>query len=174
MVSTGFSLKDSQNKDDYWMRHAMTLAHKAESIGEIPVGAVLIQDDKVIAEGWNQSISTNDPSAHAEMIAIRAAAKLLDNYRLPNTTLYVTLEPCPMCAGLLVHSRIDRLVFGAYDNKSGAAGTMMNLCQHPELNHSLTVVGGVLASECGEMLSVFFRQRRKQKKQQKQSENTKR
>lgn len=154
-------------RDKYWMAHALSLADKAQAAGEIPVGAVVVQDNKLIAEGWNQSIALNDPSAHAEMIAIRAAGEALSNYRLPGVTLYVTLEPCPMCAGLLVHSRIDRLVFGAYDSKTGAASSVMNLCQHEQLNHQIDVVGGVLKDLCSEKISEFFKARRVQKKQQK-------
>ena len=158
---------DGQNPrepDLRWMQYALSLADKAEQQGEIPVGAVLVQGDKVLGEGWNQSITLSDPSAHAEMMALRAAAKTINNYRLPNTTLYVTLEPCPMCAGLLVHSRVERLVFGAYDNKTGAAGSVMDLCRHSVLNHQLVVEGGVMAAECGAKLSDFFRMRRAEKK----------
>jgi len=160
------SLQEQQ--DQYWMHYALTLADKAEQAGEIPVGAVLVKDNQIIGEGWNQSISEHDPSAHAEMIAVRQGAKQLQNYRLLNTTLYVTLEPCAMCAGLLVHSRITRLVFGAYDAKTGAVGSVMNLVQHPMLNHQLQVTGGVLADRCGAKLSEFFRQRRQQHKLQKE------
>lgn len=153
--------------DQYWMQHALALADKAEQAGEIPVGAVLIKDNQVIGEGWNMSICQHDPSAHAEMLAVRQGAQHVQNYRLLDTTLYVTLEPCAMCAGLLVHSRINRLVFGAYDAKTGAVGSVMNLVQHPVLNHQLQVTGGVLAEECGAKLSAFFRQRRQQHKLQK-------
>jgi tRNA(adenine34) deaminase len=154
--------------DQYWMRHALMLADKAEQAGEIPVGAVLIKDNQIIGEGWNMSICQHDPSAHAEMLAVRQGAQYLQNYRLLDTTLYVTLEPCAMCAGLLVHSRIGRLVFGAYDAKTGAVGSVMNLVQHPVLNHQLQVTGGVLADQCGAKLSEFFRQRRLQHKRQKE------
>lgn len=150
-----------------WMTHALTLADRAEQQGEIPVGAVLIRDGQVLGEGWNQSITLNDPSAHAEMIAIRQAGERTKNYRLTGATLYVTLEPCPMCAGLLVHSRIERLVFGASDNKTGAAGSVMNLLQDERLNHQVDVVSGVLGEKCGETLSAFFRRRRAQIKAQK-------
>ncbi|RVU41795.1 tRNA adenosine(34) deaminase TadA [Rheinheimera riviphila] len=157
-----------QHSDERWMRHALMLADKAEQAGEIPVGAVLVKDDQVIGEGWNMSICQHDPSAHAEMLAVRQGAKQLQNYRLLDTTLYVTLEPCAMCAGLLVHSRIRRLVFGAYDAKTGAVGSVMDLVQHPVLNHQLQVTAGVLADECGAKLSEFFRKRRQQHKQQKE------
>lgn len=156
-------------KDDhFWMQHALTLADKAQQQGEIPVGAVLVRDGQVIGEGWNQSITLNDPSAHAEVMAIRDAGKRINNYRLIDTTLYVTLEPCPMCAGALVHSRITRLVFGASDDKTGAAGSIMNLVDHAKLNHQLSVTSGVCAQECSTKISNFFKMRREQKKAEKQ------
>lgn len=133
-------------------------------MNEIPVGAVVVADDQIIGEGYNTPILDHDPSAHAEMKAIRKAARTIENYRVVNATLYVTLEPCPMCAGLLVHSRINRLVFGAFDNKTGAAGSVMQLCQHPQLNHQLEISGGVLADECGGIISEFFKRRRAEKK----------
>ncbi|WNO59971.1 tRNA adenosine(34) deaminase TadA [Rheinheimera sp. MMS21-TC3] len=146
--------------DETWMRHAIDLAAKAEAIGEVPVGAVLVKDNQLIAEGWNQMISTQDPSAHAEMQAIRAGAKKLNNYRLTDCTLYITLEPCSMCSGLMVHSRIKRVVFGTHDLKTGAAGSVLNIVQQVEFNHQLEVVSGVLAQQCSEQLSAFFRRRR--------------
>ncbi|QHJ13532.1 tRNA-specific adenosine deaminase [Paraglaciecola mesophila] len=149
-------------QDQLWMRHALTLAAKAGDAGEIPVGAVLVKDQRVIGEGWNQSIMLNDPSAHAEMQAIRQGGEFVQNYRLINTTLYVTLEPCTMCAGLLVHSRIQRLVFGAYDAKTGAAGSIMDVLRDTRLNHQVEVLGGVLGEQCGETISAFFRKRRAQ------------
>ncbi|ABG41621.1 tRNA-adenosine deaminase [Paraglaciecola sp. T6c] len=158
----------SLEQDQLWMRHALSLASKAAQAGEIPVGAVLVKDQKIVGEGWNQSITLNDPSAHAEMLAIRQAGINVKNYRLIDTTLYVTLEPCTMCAGLLVHSRIKRLVFGAYDAKTGAAGSIMDVLNDTRLNHQVEVVGGVLGEECGETISAFFRQRRAQIKANKQ------
>ena len=152
------------------MRYALTLAKNAQAQGEIPVGAVLIKDGEIIGEGWNQSITLHDPSAHAEMLAIRQAGQQLENYRLVDSTLYVTLEPCPMCAGLLVHSRIGRLVFGASDLKTGAAGSVMDLLNDARLNHQVDVTSGVLADECGSMLSNFFRIRRAEKKQLKKQD----
>jgi tRNA(adenine34) deaminase len=146
------------------MRHALSLADNAQQQGEIPVGAVLVKDNQIIGEGWNQSISLHDPSAHAEMMAIRDAGKNMQNYRLVDSCLYVTLEPCTMCAGLLIHSRIHRLVFAASDFKTGAAGSLFDLIGDPRMNHHVEVNGGVLAQECGEKLSAFFRQRREQKK----------
>ncbi|GAA0857079.1 tRNA adenosine(34) deaminase TadA [Aliiglaciecola litoralis] len=153
-----------QQRDHKWMSHALTLAKKAQDIGEIPVGAVLIKDNDIIGEGWNQSISLHDPSAHAEMIAIRSAGSSVQNYRLIDCTLYVTLEPCPMCAGLLIHSRIKRLVFGAFDYKTGSAGSIMNLLNDDRLNHQVDIVSGVMEQQCSEQLSAFFKQRRAQKK----------
>lgn len=151
----------SNVRDEYWMRKALRLADMAEKKSEIPVGAVLVGEHGAISAGHNLSITLHDPSAHAEMIAIRRAGNKLSNYRLINTTLYVTLEPCPMCAGLLVHSRISRLVYGAADGKTGAAGSVLNLCENAKLNHQVAVTGGVLAELCGNKLSQFFRQRRK-------------
>lgn len=156
--------------DEYWMRYAMQLAQKAELAGEVPVGAVVVKDNQLIAEGWNQMISSHDPSAHAEMLAVRQAGVVLQNYRLIDCTLYVTLEPCSMCAGMLVHSRIKRLVFGASDYKTGASGSVMDLVRHPQLNHQLEVQSGVLADECSAMLSAFFQRRRAEQKQLRQQE----
>lgn len=152
----------------YWMRQAMILAARAQAQGEVPVGALVVKDNEVIGEGWNQPITLNNPSAHAEVMAIQQAAKHLENYRLPDTTLYVTLEPCPMCAGLMVHARIEKLVFGAFDQKTGCAGSIMDLTRNPQLNHQIDVSGGILADECSKQLSDFFKMRRAQIKQQKQ------
>ncbi|WP_345336671.1 tRNA adenosine(34) deaminase TadA [Ferrimonas pelagia] len=151
-------------QDEKWMVRAMELASMAEAIGEVPVGAVLVRGDEVLAEGYNRSIIDHDPSAHAEMQCLRLAGPKLENYRMLDTTLYVTLEPCPMCAGALVHARVGRVVFGASDLKTGAAGSVMNLLDHPKLNHWPEVVGGVLAEPCAEQLSAFFRRRRAEKK----------
>ncbi|HDY97950.1 MAG TPA: tRNA adenosine(34) deaminase TadA [Pseudomonas sabulinigri] len=144
-----------------FMRLALAEAQRAADRGEVPVGAVLVQDDQVIGRGFNQPISSNDPSAHAEMVAIRQAATAAQNYRLPGSTLYVTLEPCTMCAGLLVHSRVGRLVYGAQEPKSGAILSRSQVLKQPWMNHRMLVEGGVLAQECGELLSGFFRDRRK-------------
>lgn len=148
--------------DEYWMTQALKLADQAEAEGEIPVGAIVVQDNTIIAQGWNRSICTHDPSAHAEMLAIRNAGQHLKNYRMLDCTLYVTLEPCSMCAGLLVHSRIKRLVYGADDAKTGAVNSVVNLVQHPQFNHQIEVTSGVLAQECGNKLSAFFKRRRKE------------
>ncbi|GGO66954.1 tRNA-specific adenosine deaminase [Bowmanella pacifica] len=152
------------------MAQAIELAKQAWQEGEIPVGAILVKDEQIIGQGWNRPISSHDPSAHAEMLAIRDAGQKIGNYRLLGATLYVTLEPCSMCAGLLVHSRIQRLVYGASDLKTGACGSVMDLVRHPQLNHQLEVTGGVLAEPCGELLSEFFRWRRAQKKAFKQQQ----
>lgn len=149
-------------EDLMWMKHALTLADKAESIGEVPVGACVVLNGELIGEGYNTPISDNDPSAHAELRAVKEAASKVQNYRLIDATLYVTLEPCSMCAGMLVHARVKRVVFGARDAKTGAAGSVMNLLQHPALNHQIEVVCGVLADECANKLSDFFRKRRKE------------
>lgn len=146
--------------DQDMMREAIVLARVAEREGEVPVGAVLVHQDRVIGRGWNHPISAHDPSAHAEMIAIREAAQALENYRLLDTTLYVTLEPCAMCAGAMIHARIKRLVFGAFDPKTGAAGSVFDLAGSGKLNHELLVDGGVLADECGNLLKSFFASRR--------------
>ena len=151
-----------QKDDQYWMQRALEYADKAEAENEVPVGAVVVKDNAIIAAGWNRSITCHDPSAHAEMMATREAGKVLENYRLIDCTLYVTLEPCPMCAGLLVHSRLKRVVFGAADAKTGAAGSVMDLLQHPQLNHQPEVTSGVLAQQCGDKLSAFFKRRRQE------------
>lgn len=147
------------------MQHAIKLANHAESIGEIPVGAVIVdENNQIIGEGFNQPISKHNPTAHAEMIAIAQAGEFLKNYRLVNTTLYVTLEPCIMCAGAIIHSRIKRVVYGASDLKTGAAGSFTNILSHEGINHFAQVTGGVLAQECSTLLSNFFKKRRQQKK----------
>ncbi|MFG0454156.1 tRNA adenosine(34) deaminase TadA [Shewanella mangrovisoli] len=156
--------------DEYWMRVAMSMAEKAEAAGEVPVGAVLVKSGQQIATGYNLSISEHDPCAHAEIQCLRAAGQTIENYRLLDTTLYVTLEPCAMCAGAMVHSRIARVVFGARDEKTGAAGTVLNLLQHPAFNHQVEVTSGVLAQDCADQLSRFFKRRREEKKALKQAQ----
>lgn len=146
--------------DERWMRHALRLAERAREQGEVPVGAVLVQDNEVVAEGWNQPIAGHDPSAHAEMVALRAAAQALKNYRLNGLTLYVTLEPCVMCAGAIIHARLSRLVFGADDAKAGAVRSVYDVIAQPRLNHRPDWTGGVLADECGGILSAFFKSKR--------------
>lgn len=155
--------------DEFYMQHALTLADHAESIGEVPVGACIVLDGKIIGEGWNRSISNNDPCGHAEIQAIQDAANNIQNYRLTDATLYVTLEPCPMCAGAIVHSRLTRVVVGANDPKTGCAGSILNLLQHPALNHKCDLETGILAEEASEKISAFFRMRRKQIKADKKT-----
>ncbi len=152
----------ASEKDIAFMRHALLLADKAEAIGEVPVGACVVIDGEIVGEGWNAPITAHDPSAHAEIRAVQDAAQCIENYRLVDATLYVTLEPCSMCAGMLVHARVKRVVFGALDAKTGAAGSVMNLLQHPALNHQIDIVSGVLADECADKLSRFFQRRRKE------------
>ncbi|UCJ19033.1 tRNA adenosine(34) deaminase TadA [Pseudomonas sp. MM211] len=149
-----------RSHDERFMREALELAGKGAERGEVPVGAVLVQDGEVIGRGFNCPISTNDPSAHAEMVAIRAASLAVSNYRLPGSTLYVTLEPCAMCAGLIVHSRVQRVVFGASEPRAGMAVSRGQFFDQGFLNHRVLVEGGVLAEECGAMLKTFFKARR--------------
>jgi tRNA(adenine34) deaminase len=143
------------------MRAALVLAEEARRAGEVPVGAVVVADGRVAASGFNAPISRHDPTAHAEIAALRAAAEALANYRLPGCDLYVTLEPCAMCAGAIMHARIRRLVFGARDPKTGACGSVTDLFAEPRINHHTTVTGGVLAEECGALLSAFFAEKRR-------------
>jgi len=152
-----------EHSDEYWMQQALMLAQKAELQDEVPVGAVIVKDNQLIAEGWNQPIQSNDPSAHAELTAMRNAGQALNNYRLTDTTLYVTLEPCSMCVGAMIHSRVKRLVFGAYDMRTGATGSAINLIGESFHNHKVEVQGGVLENECREILQSFFKRRRKNK-----------
>lgn len=160
-------MSDLELNHEYWMRHALQLAKRAWEEGEVPVGAVLVHNNQVIGEGWNRPIGRHDPTAHAEIMALRQGGLVLQNYRLLDTTLYVTLEPCVMCSGAMVHSRIGTLVFGARDEKTGAAGSLLDVLRHPGMNHQVNVTGEVLAPACSAMLSDFFRMRRQQKKQQK-------
>lgn len=147
--------------DEYWMRRAHALAEQAKAHGEVPVGAILVSaDNQCLSEGFNQVISLNDPSAHAEIQALRQASALLKNYRLTGTTLYVTLEPCAMCAGAIVHARIARLVFALRDLKAGAAGSCFNLLSGAPLNHRVEIDEGVLIAPCRALLQDFFKQRR--------------
>ena len=158
--------------DEKFMQHALMLADRAEALGEIPVGAVLVDDEgNILGEGWNLSIIENDPTAHAEIVALRHAAQNIQNYRLLNTTLYVTLEPCTMCAGAILHSRIKRLVFGASDYKTGAVGSRFHFFDDYKMNHTLEITSGVLAEKCGQKLSDFFKKRREQIKEEKREKN---
>ena len=146
--------------DDYWMQHAFELARKAEASGEVPVGAVIVADGRIIGQGFNSPISTSDPTAHAEIIALRDAALHMRNYRMPGTTLYVTLEPCMMCAGAMVHARVERLVYGAADPKTGIIDSHLNLLDQETVNHRIQVTSGVMQDECSSILRTFFRNKR--------------
>jgi tRNA(adenine34) deaminase len=148
------------NSDQHWMSHALRLAEQAANQGEIPVGAIIVYNNQCIAEGWNQPITGHDPTAHAEIMALRQAAQYLKNYRLLNTTLYVTLEPCIMCSGAIIQARVKRVVFGAYDPKGGAAGSRFDILRDFRHNHQVDCVGGILAAECGARLTRFFSNRR--------------
>lgn len=142
------------------MSHALEAARKAEAIDEVPVGAVLVKQNEIVSTAHNSSISLNDPSAHAEILVLREAAKRINNYRLPNTTLYVTLEPCMMCAGAMLHARVERLVFGAFDPKTGVAGGCFNWLQNEKHLHKISIKSGVLQHECSELLQEFFKKKR--------------
>ncbi|MDI1276658.1 MULTISPECIES: tRNA adenosine(34) deaminase TadA [Methylobacter] len=150
----------SSTTDEAWMRHAIRLAQRAEQQGEVPVGAIVVRDNRCIAEGWNIPITSHDPTAHAEVVAMRGAGVHVQNYRLNDATLYVTLEPCVMCIGAMSHARIKRLVFGAYDPKRGAVCNALSLTDAAFLNHRISWDGGVLETECSEMLRDFFKARR--------------
>ena len=152
--------------DEIFMRQALALARQAEAIGEVPVGAVVVKDGEIVGRGFNAPISRSDPSAHAEMMALRDAAQRLGNYRLVGCELYVTLEPCMMCAGAIMHARVARVVYGARDPKTGSCGSVLDVFAELRLNHHAQVEGGVLAEECGTMLSNFFARRRAQRKAQ--------
>jgi tRNA(adenine34) deaminase len=154
------SSSSDASRDEHFMSAALALARAAERDGEVPVGAVLVLDDEIVASAANAPIRRNDPTAHAEILALRQAGERVGNYRLPGAVLYVTLEPCPMCAAAMVHARVARLVYAAADPKTGAAGSIMNLTQDPRLNHRLDVAGGVLADESRTLLQSFFRERR--------------
>lgn len=147
--------------DTHWMRLALQQAEEARLRGEVPVGAVLVRDGELVASGFNQPIALHDPSAHAEMLALRAAGQILQNYRLPGLELFVTLEPCAMCAMALLHARVSRVVFAAADPKTGAAGSVLDLFAQPQLNHHTSVTRGVLAEESAALLQAFFRERRR-------------
>lgn len=147
-------------QDEDFMREALALAREAGAVDEVPVGAVLVLDGAIVGRGFNQPIRRADPTAHAEIMALRDAATRLGNYRLPGSTLYVTLEPCVMCTGAIMHARVGRVVFGARDPKTGAAGSVIDLYAEPRLNHHAEITGGVLAEECGALLSGFFAARR--------------
>lgn len=146
--------------DAFFMEQALEQAHHAWALGEVPVGAVLVSDGQIVAVGFNQPIRAHDPTAHAEIMALRAAAQVLGNYRLPGCDLYVTLEPCAMCAGAIMHARLSRVIFGAADPKTGACGSIIDLFAQEQLNHHTQVVSGVLAQQCSALLKDFFAERR--------------
>lgn len=151
----------TEEQHHYWMKKAFELAGKAEAAGEVPVGAVLVKDDTLVAEGWNQPISSHDATSHAEIMAMREAGKKLNNYRLNGTTLYVTLEPCSMCVGAMIHARVSKVVYGASEPRTGALGGAFSLLQASQHNHVFEVVSGVMADECRVLLQNFFQCRRK-------------
>ena len=149
-----------QGFDELWMEEALRCARRALEIGEVPVGAVVVMDGKIVGRGWNRNISERDPTAHAEIIALREAGAIVGNHRLGKAALFVTIEPCPMCAGALVHARVKRLVYGADDPKAGAVRSVMQVLNHPQVNHKVEVRSGVLAGRSAELLQTFFRNRR--------------
>jgi tRNA(adenine34) deaminase len=156
-----FMKSQTAEKNEVFIRAALAEARKAEKLGEVPVGAVITLNDKIIARGYNKNITSNDPTAHAEIVALKAAAQKLKNYRLNGCRMYVTIEPCPMCAGALVWSRISEIVFGAYDPKAGACGSVVNVVDHKKLNHRIKTTGGVLEKDCRSIIQKFFKKRRK-------------
>jgi tRNA(adenine34) deaminase len=161
--STRPTIKDERPtmvSDEPWMEEALRAAHRAREMGEVPVGAVVVCDGKVVGRGWNRNIAGHDPTAHAEIIALREAGANLGNHRLGNCELFVTIEPCAMCAGALVHARLKRLVYGADDPKAGAVHSVMEVVNHPKLNHQMELRGGILAGRCADLVQDFFRSRR--------------
>lgn len=154
------------HEDERWMREAIAEANIAEQLGEVPIGAVIVKDGVIIGRGHNLRETLHDPTAHAEIIAIKRASEYLDAWRLLDCTLYVTLEPCPMCAGAIVQSRVARVVYGTSDHKAGCAGTLMNLLQEPRFNHETELTSGILQAECAQLLKVFFKQLRLRRKAQ--------
>ncbi len=147
--------------DQHWMQEALKLAQKAYTQNEVPIGALLVHNNTIITEAYNQPITLSDPTAHAEILVLRKAGEILNNYRLLDTTLYVTLEPCPMCAGAMIHARIKRLVFGAFDPKTGAAGSACQLFHGKHVNHQIDVFGGILSESCSDLIKNFFQNKRK-------------
>jgi tRNA(adenine34) deaminase len=148
--------------DELWMKEALTAAQRALEMGEVPIGAVVVRHGSLVARGWNRNIADHDPTAHAEIVALRAAGEILGNHRLGGCELFVTIEPCAMCVGALIQARITHLVYGADDPKAGAVHSALTVLNHPRLNHQMSVVGGVLAGRCAEVVQAFFRERRGQ------------
>ena len=165
-------MNDQLSADEHYMRRALELADVAFENGEVPIGAVVVHEGKIIGEGYNQTITTLDPSAHAEMVAIRNASKTIGNYRLVDATLYVTIEPCSMCTGLLIHSRISRLVFGAHEPKAGAIESATQVADQGHFNHQFLIESGILTDECSGIMSRFFKERRARKKALRDQANT--
>jgi len=163
-------LEDQQAIDEKYMRRAIELAEQGEALGEVPVGAVIVCNDEIVGEGFNQPITSHDPTAHAEVVALRSAANSIQNYRVIDSTLYVTLEPCTMCVGALIHARISRLVFGTNEPKAGAVVSQSQLLDASYFNHRIEMQNGVLAEECQHQLSDFFRRRREELKQRRNTE----
>jgi len=160
-VSFNDGISDLDNEIHHkWMSYALMLAERSLEEGEVPVGAVLVKDDTLIAEGWNRPIETHDPTAHAEIMALRAAGQILGNYRLPDTTMYVTLEPCTMCAGAMIHARIANLVFGASEHRTGVAGSAIDVFEQDFHYHRVSVSSGFMQTECSQLLKDFFKARR--------------
>lgn len=157
-------MNDLGKTDELWMEEALRCAQRALEAGEVPIGAVVVCQNDIIGRGWNSNLTNSDPTAHAEMMALREAGKNLGNHRLSDCELFATIEPCAMCAGALVHARIKRLIYGADDSKAGAVHSVMQVLNHPKLNHQMEVRGGILASRCADLLQDFFRQRRADKK----------
>ncbi|MCW8877163.1 MAG: tRNA adenosine(34) deaminase TadA [Kangiellaceae bacterium] len=159
------SESNPQNEHEFWMQQALELARQAESNGEVPVGAILVKDDQLIGRGYNQPIACHDPTAHAEVMALREAGQKLQNYRQIETTMYVTLEPCAMCAMAMVHARVDKVVFATRDPRTGAGGSLYQLLQHSGHNHQIEIVEGVLQEQSSNLLKLFFRNKREATKQ---------
>ncbi len=159
-VPTTNDQRPTAGSDELWMEEALRAAQRALQAGEVPVGAVIVCEGQIIARGWNRNIGNNDPTAHAEIVALREAAETLGNHRLAECDLFATIEPCPMCAGAMVHARIKRLVYGADDPKAGAVRSVMQVLNHQQLNHKIEVRSGILAGRCAELLQTFFKNRR--------------
>lgn len=159
-MQTGAQPHSTQASDELWMQEALLAARRALELGEVPVGAVVVSDNKVVGRGFNRNITDHDPAAHAEIVALREAGATIGNHRLGGCDLFVTIEPCAMCAGAIVHARIRRLIYGADDPKAGAVHSVMRVLNHPALNHTVEVTRGVLAGQCAEIVKDFFRSRR--------------
>jgi tRNA(adenine34) deaminase len=160
VIISGVGFFVTTRNDELWMEEALRSAQRALEAGEVPIGAVVVCEERVVGRGWNRNISDSDPTAHAEIGALREAGATVGNHRLADCELFVTIEPCPMCAGAMVHARIRRLVYGAHDSKTGAVQSVVQVLNHPQLNHTVEVRSGVLAGRCAELLQTFFKNRR--------------